>query len=193
MHLVGHWKHSFLISADSRALVRLVGLVVRRDQLWTRLLDGLWPSLSRLLHVSQCVCPVILCVINASHDKNFFDRFPSQLSKFRDLITTCLKSGICFEASAMILRMNDLVCSAFLGWAFFEIMMTPVSKVFQMPAIEIDLWSTDVLLSILTATLSLAVSFLPGTDNPFSSPVKWESSARKSSVGKFKFFPPPLF
>lgn len=102
---------------DSFTPLRREGFAVHRDQIGKRPLAALplAASLSRLPFVSQHVCSVILCVINAARDKNFFDRFPSRSSKFRDLITTCLNSGLCFEASAMILPVNDLVQAIFWG------------------------------------------------------------------------------
>lgn len=99
------WTLKTLFSDPTRLVCacRMVGFEVPRDQVWTRLLTALTLAIS--LQVTACLAMCMscrfLCVINTAHSKNFFDRFPSHLSKFRDLITTCLNSRPGFEVTSM--------------------------------------------------------------------------------------------
>lgn len=129
INLFGHWRQCFPIPLGSFVLV---GFHIHRDPSYTRPHTAL-PlaiALSRLPFVSQRVFSVILCIINSACDKNFFDRFPSQWSKFRDLITTCLNSGLALSPQLWYCRWMTWP-GCFLGgrlfWNYYDSYLQSIS------------------------------------------------------------------
>lgn len=144
INLFGHWRQCFPIPTRLICTCRLVGVSHSQGpKLCTASsLPFLWPSLSPgYLLNAPSVSSLSFYIINSACDKNFFDRFPSQWSKFRDLITTCT------ELWRLALSPQLWYCrwmtwpGCFLEGRLFWNYYDSYLKVFQMPAIEIGLWN----------------------------------------------------
>lgn len=165
---------------------RLVGFHIHRDPSYARPHTAL-PlaiSLSRLPFVSQRVFSVILCIINSACDKNFFDRFPSQWSKFRDLITTCLNSGLALSPQLWYCRWMTWPGCFLGGRLFLKLLWLLSPKYFRCQQLRLGSEIRMYWFLYLTQPWIFAVFISALNRQPL---VKRSSASGKSCVGSFQF------